>query len=140
MPDLILTPPTFSEGQTIEVNLHGKPVSIFWRDEDTLVIDGDERKIILAEWDADSIAFAFATEGEDLTALRVADPEKLTDALCARFAEMRHAAADDRAERIERVVDEVARQKADELGRPLSREELAYVRKLARAHVVGRTD
>jgi hypothetical protein len=118
--------------------LHGKPVSIFWRDEDTLVIDGDERKIILAEWDADSIAFA--AEGEGLTALRVADPEKFTDALCARFAELRHAAADDRAERIERVAGEVARQKADELGRPLSREELAYVRKLARAHIVGRTD
>jgi hypothetical protein len=140
MPDLILTPPTFSEGQTIEVNLHGKPVSIFWRNEGVLVVDGDERQILLTEWDADSIAFAFAAEDEDLTALRDADPERVADALCARFSELRHAAADDRAERIERVVTEVARQKADELGRPLSREELAYVRKLARAHVVGRTD
>jgi hypothetical protein len=42
MPDLILTPPTFAEGQTIEVNWHGKTISIFWRDEDALVIDGDD--------------------------------------------------------------------------------------------------
>jgi hypothetical protein len=140
MPDLILTPPTFAEGQTIEANLRGKTVSIFWRDEDTLVIDGDERKILLTEWDADSIAFAFAAEGEDLTALRGADPEKVADALCARFARLREVAAAERAERIERIVAEVEKQKSTELGRPLSRAERDFVRKLAREHVVGRTD
>jgi hypothetical protein len=140
MPDLILTPPTFAEGQTIEANLHGKLVSICWRDEDTLVIDGNAHLILMTDFEADSIGFAFAREDEDLSPLRSQDPEKVVDALCARLNEMREQAAADRADRIERIVDEVARRQAEELGRPLSAAERDYVRKIARAHVVGRTD
>jgi hypothetical protein len=62
MPDLILTPPTFTEGQTIEVVLNGKPVLITWRDEDTLVVDGDARPILVTKWEADSIGFACGPE------------------------------------------------------------------------------
>jgi hypothetical protein len=143
MPDLILAPPTFAEGQTIETNLHGKTVSIFWRDEDTLIVDGAERTILLTEWDADSIGFALFGEYEtdaDYAALVGGDPDAFADALSGQFAKMREQAAAQRAEQIESVVAEVARLKAAELGRPLSREELAYVRKLARERVVGRTD
>jgi hypothetical protein len=140
MPELILTPPTFAEGQTIEISFHGRPTKIRWKDENTLVVAGAARPILLTEWDVDGIAFAFAAEGEDLTAIRDAGPpEQLAEALCACFARLRTAAAAERAERIERVVAEVERQKSAELGRPLSEAERDFVRKLARKHVVGRT-
>jgi hypothetical protein len=140
MPELILTPPTFTEGDTIEIVLHGKPVSVFWRDEETLVIDGDARPILLTDFGADAIGFAFVRRGEDLKRLRNRDPEKVSDALCMRFNQLRERAAAERAERIERIVAEVEKQKSTELGRPLSRAERDFVRKLARTHVVGRTD
>jgi hypothetical protein len=59
--------------------------------------------------------------------------------LC-RDPRLREAAAAKRAERIERIVAEVEKEKSTELGRPLSRAERDFVRKLARAHIVGRTD
>ncbi|HJU18761.1 MAG TPA: hypothetical protein VJ770_20095 [Stellaceae bacterium] len=140
MPDLILAPPTVVEGQTIEVTFHGQPATIYWKDEDTLVIDGDDRQILVTDWDAESIGFAFIGADEDLTALRGADPKKVADALCARLALMHKQAAAERAERIERAVAEVERQKEAELGRPLSAPERAYVLKLVRELVIGRTD
>jgi hypothetical protein len=126
MPDLILTPPTFAEGQTIEVVLNGKPVLITWHDEDTLVVDGDARPILVTKWEADSIGFACGGEGESNAVLRRADPEALSDQLTL----LREQAAAERAERIERVVVQVATEKAAELGRPLSNAELEFVRKL----------
>jgi hypothetical protein len=140
MPELILIPPNSAEGATIEIIFHGRPTTIHWKDEDTLIVDGIARPIVLTEWDADSIGIAFLGQDEDLSALRGADPEKVADAITAQFARLREAAAAARAKQIERVVDEVERQKAAELGRPLSRAERDFVRKLARAHVVGRTD
>jgi DNA-binding transcriptional regulator YdaS (Cro superfamily) len=140
MPELILIPPDSTEGATIEIIFHGRPTTIHWKDEDTLVVDGVARPIVLTEWDADSIGIAFLGQGEDFTALRSADREKVADAITTQFAQLREAAAARRAEQIERIVAEVERQKAAELGRSLSAAERDYVRKLARAHVVGRTD
>jgi hypothetical protein len=140
MPELILIPPGSAEGATIEIIFHGRPATIHWKDEDTLIIDGIARPIVLTEWDADSIGIAFLGQGEDFTALRGADREKVADAITTQFARLREAAAAKRAEQIERIVAEVERQKAAELGRSLSAAERDYVRKLARAHVVGRTD
>jgi hypothetical protein len=115
--------------------LRGRPTKIRWKDENTLVVTGAARPILLTEWDVDSIGFTFAAKGEDLTALRGAGPpEQLAEALCARFARLRTAAA------AERVVAEVERQKSTEPGRPLSTAERDFVRKLARKYVVGRTD
>lgn len=135
IPDLILTPPTFTEGQIIEVVLNGKPVLITWRDEDTLVIDDDARPILVTKWEADSIGFACGGEGENNAVLRQADPETLADQL----ALLREQAAAERAERIERVVAQVAAEKAAEFGRPLTDAEVDYVRELVRAHVLGKT-
>jgi hypothetical protein len=53
---------------------------------------------------------------------------------------MREQAADERAAKIERVVGEVAQQRAAEMGRPLAKAELEHVRTLTRQYVVGKTD
>lgn len=79
MPQFVLTPQTFAEGDTIEVVLRGKPASIFWKDEDTLVIDGDERPILVTDFDSDSIGFAYVGRGEDTAPLRRADPKKVVN-------------------------------------------------------------
>jgi hypothetical protein len=144
MPQLILTPPTFVEGQTIEIRQEdGRKVSVFWRDEDTLVIDGGERHILLTEWDADSIAFAFvgATEADaDYTALAEEDPDAIASVLSDEFAKLRARDAAHRAARIERLVAEVAQSAEEAKRQPLTEAELAYIRKLVRDQVIGRTN
>lgn len=134
MPDLILAPPTFAEGQTIEVVLNGKPVLITWRDEDTLVVDGDARPILVTKWEADSIGFACGGGGESYAVLRQADPKALADQL----ALLREQTAAERAERIERVVAQVTAEKGAEFGRPLTDAEVDYVRELVREHILGK--
>ncbi|HJU19369.1 MAG TPA: hypothetical protein VJ770_23180 [Stellaceae bacterium] len=139
MPELILTPPTFTEGDTIEAVLHGKEVSIFWRDENTLVINGDERPILLTEWNSESIGFAFAAPDEDFSLWRDEDPDQITAALADEFADLRKRAAAARAARIEHAVDAVEQQMSNELGRPLSTAERDYVRTLVRERVLSKT-
>jgi hypothetical protein len=143
MPQLILTPPTFVEGQTIEIRQEdGRKVSVFWRDEDTLVIDGDERPILMTEWDADSIAFAFIGADEnkaDYAWLDDEDSDEIASALSNEFAKLRERDAAHRAERIERLVAEVAQSAEEEKGQSLTEAELAYIRKLVRDQVIGRT-